>query len=125
VRTFSILEAKGLDDSVCFGGGLHALYGTSRFRGRVMTRADKSKIIDEFGERAEELAHLFSILERPKTLEAPLELNSQAAVVELRDGQKLSLRREIFDDLRMMECANLADQRSLAKYKALSGAWKE
>jgi SM-20-related protein len=125
VRTFSILEAKGLDDSVCFGGGLHALYGTSRFRGRVMTRAEKSKIIDEFGERAEELAHLFSILERPKTLEAPLELNSQAAVVELRDGQKLSLRREIFDDLRMMECANLADQRSLAKYKALSGAWKE
>ena len=123
VRTFSQLEARGLNENVCFGGGLHSIYGTNAFRHGVMTRAAKSELIDEFGESAEELAYLFSVLERPKTLESPLDLNSDTAVVELRDGQKLGLQREIFDNLRNIECANLADQQSLTRYRALSNFW--
>jgi SM-20-related protein len=124
VRTFAILEAKGFDGSVCFGGGLHAIYGTNSFGHCVLTPSAKAQIVDEFGPRAEELARLFSDLERPKTLEAPGELKSESALVELRDGQNLLLPRETFDDLRKIECANLMDQNALAKYRGLSELWK-
>jgi SM-20-related protein len=124
VRTFSMLEAKGLDRSVCFGGGLHAIYGTSTFKRGVLRRDAKADVVSEFGERAEELAHLFSVLKRPSTLESPLTLNAETAVVELVNGQTLELSRSTFDDLRQIECANLADQSTLARHKILSGLWK-
>jgi SM-20-related protein len=124
VRTFSILETKGFDSAVCFGGGLHSIYGTNSFAHRVLTPASKATIVDEFGPRAEELARLFSELERPRTLESPQDLNSESAIVELRDGQTITLQREAFDDLRKIECANMMDQNASAKYKALSEFWK-
>ncbi|TMQ18268.1 MAG: hypothetical protein E6J90_20555, partial [Deltaproteobacteria bacterium] len=37
VRTFSLLESCGFDDEVCFGGGLHAIYGTNAFTCALMT----------------------------------------------------------------------------------------
>ena len=124
VRTFSMLEAKGLDRSVCFGGGLHAIYGTSTFERGVLPRDAKADVVSEFGERAEELAYLFSVLKRPSTLESPLALNAETAVVELLSGQTLELSRSTFDDLRQIECANLADQGTLARHRILTGLWK-
>ena len=124
IRTFSTLEAKGFDSNVCFGGGLHSVYGTNAFAHRVLDTKSKAVIIDEFGPRAEELAHLFSELERPTTLESPADLNSESAVVELRSGQKMTLTRNTFDDLRKIECANLMDQNATGKLRALSDFWK-
>jgi SM-20-related protein len=124
VRTFSMLEAKGLDRSVCFGGGLHAVYGTSTFKRGVLPRDGKAEVVSEFGERAEKLACLFSVLKRPRTLESPLALNAETAVVELVDGQTLELSRGTFEDLRQIECANLADQGTLVRYRILSALWK-
>jgi len=124
VRTFSILEEKGFDNTVCFGGGLHAIYGTNAFRHRLLTLSDKARIVDEFGPRAEELARLFSELDRPKTLESPQDFKSDSVIVELGNGQKLTLGRQTFDDLRKIECANQMDQDRLARYKALRDFWK-
>jgi SM-20-related protein len=124
VRTFSTLEAKGLDRSVCFGGGLHAIYGTSTFGRGVLTREANAEVVKEFGERAHELAYLFSVLNRPRTLESPLTLTAETAVVELVGGQTLDLSRTTFDDLRQIECANLADQGALARHGRLSELWK-
>lgn len=123
VRTFSILEMRGFDDKVCFGGGLHAIYGTNRFGHSIMTEANKSTIIEEFGEDAEQLAFLFSILDQPKTLEFPMELDSDAAVVERSDKQTVKLRREIFDDPRKIACANLVDLNKLEKHPILCQTW--
>jgi SM-20-related protein len=123
VRTFSILESKGFDSTVCFGGGLHAVYGTNAFRHCVLTPLDHAKIVDEFGPRAEKLARLFSELDRPRTLESPQDLRSDCAVVELRDGQTVVLERPAFDDLRKIECANQIDQDGLAKYNTLREFW--
>ena len=124
-RTFALLEARGCNPAVCFGGGLHAIYGTARFPHRCLTEADRSAVVNRFGPRAEDLAHLFSTLERPKTLEAPLELTADAGLVATRDGGTLRLAREVFDGLRRIECANLLDQRSLSKSKALSAFWNQ
>ncbi len=123
VRTFSLLEAKGLDRTVCLGGGLHSVYGTNAFGPGVLTSDARTEIIGAFGERAEELARLFSVINRPKSLESPLHLDAQTAAVELVDGQRLELSRSMFDDLRKIECANLADQESLVRYRALDAFW--
>jgi Rps23 Pro-64 3,4-dihydroxylase Tpa1-like proline 4-hydroxylase len=126
VRTFSSLEMRGFDDEVCFGGGLHSIYGTNIFPNGVMTHQDRSAIIGEFGEGAEYLAYLFSVLDRPMTLESPVDLELDTATVLLRDKSTLLLPRATFDDLRRIECANLADQNSLEKYESLStlsGLW--
>src|ERR1700678_189769 len=110
VRTYSMLEAKGLDRGVCLGGGLHAIYGTSTFGRGVLARDARAEVAGEFGERAEELSHLFSVLKRPGTLESPSALNAETAVVELVSGQTLELSRSTLYNLRQIECANLADQ---------------
>lgn len=124
VRTFSLLEEKGFDESVCFGGGLHSIYGTNAYPLAVLLPAERATVVGEFGSRAEELASLFAILERPNTLESPRELTEQAAVVEVRGGQTMTLQRDMFDDLRRIECANLADQNELSKLRMLSGVWQ-
>jgi 2OG-Fe(II) oxygenase superfamily len=125
VRTFYVLESCGFEDQVCFGGGLHAIYGTSVFTHSLMTRLDKSTIVEEFGEGSEHLAYLFSVLDRPRTLTLPLELNEDTVVVEQRDGRKRELPKKIFEDLRKIECANLLDQSLLGKHKSLSILWNE
>jgi SM-20-related protein len=124
VRTFALLEAKGLDQSVCFGGGLHSIYGTNAYQPAVLSESDRSRVAEEFGTRAEELAWSFAMLERPNTLEHPTELTERAAVVELRGGQRSELQRTILDDLRKIECANLADQNELSKYRTLRAIWQ-
>jgi uncharacterized protein DUF6817 len=124
VRTFSLLENKGFDMAVCFGGGLHAMYGTNAFHHRVLSPAANTAILAEFEPRAEELARLFSEIERPNTLESPINLQAESATVELRAGGTLVLPRATFDDLRKIECANLMDQGGLLKYKDLSAFWK-
>ena len=124
VRTFSLLEAKGLESAVCFGGGLHAIYGTNAFAPQVLTHEANAAVAEMFGARAEALAQIFSRLERPNTLEEPKALDPQSAIVELRNGETLTLSRSQFDDLRKIECANLLDQKGLTKCKALNEFWK-
>jgi SM-20-related protein len=125
VRSFALLEDKGCDESVCFGAGLHAIYGTNSFSHRIVSYVSKPQIVAAFGEHAEELAHLFSILDRPRTLEWPLRLATDLATVELIGGERLDLARKTFDDLRRMECANLHDQGLLLKHPRLHRLWDE
>jgi hypothetical protein len=110
---------------VCFGGGLHAVYGTNVFTHSLMAPTSKPAIVKEFGEGAEQLAYLFSVLDRPRTLESPLELDQDNAVLEKRDKLTLTLPRQVFENLRKIECANLYDQNSLAKHQSLRNFWNE
>jgi SM-20-related protein len=123
VRTFSSLQARGVDNAVCFGGGLHAIYGTNVFGPGVLTWDARTDIVREFGGRAEELARLFGMVNRPLSLESPLYLDADTAAVQLVDGRRLDLTRRTFDDLRTIECANLADQGTLARYRTLNAVW--
>jgi SM-20-related protein len=125
VRTYSLLDAKGFESDVCFAGGLHSIYGTNSFSHSILSPPDKTRIIEEFGERVEELVRIFSMLERPRTLDAPLDLTPEAAVVELRNGEQLKLSRAVFDDLRKIECANLVDQKSLTRHRSLNNVWSK
>jgi hypothetical protein len=124
VRIYSLLEGKGLDQAVCFGGGLHAVYGTRFFQPGVLTLDSRPDVARAFGARAEELAHLFSVLDRPNTLEAPHRQDAQIVTVALSKGGTVDLARGTFDGLRAIECANLQDQEGLGRYPRLRTAWE-
>ena len=124
VRTFLILESRGCHEAICFGGGLHSFYGTNRYAQSLLTSTSKTKIIDEFGEEAERLAYLFSLLDRPKTLESPLEVAPESVLVEQRDKQLIRISRKEFDSLQKIEYANLQDQHSIDGYHNLCKSWR-
>ena len=124
VRIYALLEAKGLDQAVCFGGGLHAVYGTRFFQPGVLTLDARPEVAEAFGGRAEELAHLFCILDRPNTLETPSRQDAQSVTVALNEGGTVDLSRGTFEGLRAIECANLQDQEGLGRYPRLRRAWE-
>lgn len=123
MRTYAMLAARGVPRDACLGAGLHSVYGTSLLDHRLLEHAERAVLRDRLGEGPERLAYLFSVLDRPRALADPLALDSEAARVELRDGQSLELSRRVFDELRWMECANLADQDTLKDYPSLQAFW--
>lgn len=125
LRTFQLLHDRGHRREVCLGGGLHAVYGTSLLRHSLLQYSDRALVSERFGAAAEYFAYLFSALDRPRTLSAPPPRGAATAQVELRDGKSLELARRDFDDLRNIECANLADQDSLKDYPPLIGHWND
>lgn len=74
VRVFQLLEGRRLSHAVCFGGGLHSIYGTNVYQEKLVDGANggnRAAIATAFGQQAEALAYLFSVLNRPKTLNEP------------------------------------------------------
>jgi SM-20-related protein len=124
VRTFALLEARGVSAPVCFAGGLHSVFGTNAYK-TVLLAPDQGRTVhSEFGREVENLASLFARLERPETLEKPLQLGEKTALVRLRSKETMMVDRQDFDHLRLIECANLADQDNLNRYKALHAIWR-
>jgi hypothetical protein len=127
VRVYQILETKGYPEHVCFGGGLHSVFGTNVFKKNIFDDSDKQKIIDNFGQKAFELSKLFSSIKRPKTLETPTEITEDKFIVELNNDACVALPVETYFELCAIECANLIDQNSFnqTKYPTLNKFWSQ
>jgi len=117
-RLSEFLVSKGANS-------LHSIFGTNAFTKCVLREDDFAELSQEFGDKAASLAKLFSTIHRPKTLENPEMLSDAEAVVKLRDETTMTIPRYAFDELRVMEAANLYDQKSLKedKYPILCGIW--
>jgi SM-20-related protein len=127
-RVYQILENRGFSEDVCFGGGLHSVFGTNIFKNVMLTEKDQQKIIDTFGEEATFLAKLFSIVNRPRLLEQHLGITENGKVkVELNNKTMATLSVDHYTKLQYIECANLIDQSSLTKekYPNLRKMWDE
>jgi hypothetical protein len=127
IRTFQILENKNLPEYVCFAAGLHSIYGTSVFKDQILGQSDRLEVADRFGEQAEMLASLFSVIARPNALENPIEIRENEVYLELSDGNIVTVSHQQFDDLRYIECGNLIDQKQLSrdKYEKLYNFWMD
>ena len=123
MRSYAMLADRGAPRDACLGAGLHSVYGTSLLDHRLLEHSERAVLRERLGEGPETLAYLFSVLDRPRALAEPLALGAGAARVELRDGQSLEISRRAFDDLRWMECANLADQDTLKDFPSLEAFW--
>ena len=123
MRTYAMLHRAGASRGACLGGGLHSVYGTNLLDHVTVELSDRGNVRRAFGPEAELLAYLFGVLDRPRTLAEPLALDAAEAVVELTDGRDVTLPRSVFDNLRRVECANLADQDCLEDHPALEAFW--
>jgi hypothetical protein len=113
VNTYDDLLRMGAEEDVALGGGLHSIYGTNAFKKVTVTPEQRPIIQGLFGERAERLAWLFSRVNRPRGLEDghPLDYETK---------RPLAMTEQDFEDLQMIEVANLLDNGvKLAKYPTL------
>lgn len=127
VRVFALLEAKDsatyqIPLSVRYGGGLHSIYGTNVYQSQLMKpdAINRSTVSSYFGQQAEALAYMFSVLDRPATLEEPDMHDSR---LKLRYDQHVEISPQTVRNLQLIECANLLDQGSLSKWPNLSRIW--
>lgn len=134
MRVHQLLADEHCSTTICFGGGLHSVYGTNSFKERLFepTAYYRNRLAIEFGRYAEELAHLFSILDRPVTLEAVAPyfgvdkpVGDPIASLACSYNNNITLSVEMARDLCLIECANLADQKSLHKWPNLQRMWRE
>lgn len=125
MRNFALLKDRSYNIDLCFAAGLHSIFGTNAFTKSVLREDDFAELSAEFGDKAASLAKLFSSINRPKTLETPESVTETEAVVKLRDDTTMTIPRYAFDELRVMEAANLFDQKSLKaeKYPVLCQIW--
>jgi hypothetical protein len=104
----------GAEEDVALGGGLHSIYGTNAFRQVTVTPEQRPIIQGLFGERAERLAWLFSRVNRPTGLEDGYPLDHET-------GKPLAMTEQEFEDLQLIEVANLIDNSvKLAQYPTLN-----
>lgn len=117
MRCFMLLEKKNAPEHVCIAAGLHSVFGTNIFTDPIFKLADKDIIVSEFGEKAFELAALFSIIDRPSTLETPEGFEDGKYHIKMNNGNTVAMDEETFNELRLIEGANLTDQETLDKEK--------
>lgn len=64
VNTFQILEAWKAPQDVCLAGLLHSIYSTQYFKSALVSNSRRREVASRVGNRAEQLAHWFCILDR-------------------------------------------------------------
>jgi hypothetical protein len=115
LSTYDLLKLAGQDETTCLAGAIHSIFGTNVFTEKTLSLEveDRKRVIAEVGERAIELATIFSRINRPAILEEYLANGTSTG----------------FDDatsriLCAIEGANLQDQNALKSYPKLTEFWK-
>ena len=133
MRVYESLAGRGLDHSLCYGGGLHSIYGTNAFQQRLFAADEytRARVAGEFGRGAEQLAYWFSVIGRPQTLNLAAQVLvrpdskvDDTIVVQKTQAEDFVLSAADARQLCLIECANLADQEALAKWEHLQRLWE-
>jgi len=125
LRVALALAARKAPPHVVFGGGLHSIYGTNAFKHQLVKTdpSNRAMVSNTFGERAESLAYLFSVIDRPATLEKPAPAVN-GHLLKLNYDHRMEVGQELLHDLQLIECANLADQKALGPWPQLRKLWE-
>jgi SM-20-related protein len=126
-RAYELLNLKGYDQYVCYGGGLHSIYGTNSFKNQTLSYSSRDIVKEIFGDKAENLAYIFSQIDRPKALENAVANQAGSILLTHRDTSMdpVIVDPKTYLDLCRIECANLLDQDSINKgiYPVIAGTW--
>ena len=112
-NTYDDLKRMGADEDVALAGGLHSIYGTNSFRKAALGPDKRPVLRGLFGERTERLAWIFSQINRPRCFEGE-------SVKNWKTGEPVEVSEEDFQDLKLIEVANLIDNgANIGKYPNL------
>lgn len=117
---YRILKGWNASEHVCLGGLFHSIYGTDAFRIVSVDQSRRCEIQKLIGIAAEELVYEFAHLSRPKLFELECEENSGKWAEHLRSPKFSSSNTHekavFFDELMLIECANLIEQKQLHRF---------
>jgi SM-20-related protein len=123
MRCHQALGEKKVPDVLCAAAGLHSVYGTNAFTKQLLEpiETNRAKVAGKFGMQAEELAYLFHMIDRPRTLEK--KFGGDGCSLEYRFQKSGQHNSMVVLALQLIECANLDDQGSLGKWPVLAELW--
>jgi hypothetical protein len=121
--TYDLLKLMGQSDEVCLAGGAHSLFGTSIFKDACLDKKDMMMFIKFLGKDAAKLVHIFSITDRPHTLNNALE--NKITILSKTSGGTLEVSEKELHELCAIEAANLYEQNDMVpgKYPHLKVFW--
>lgn len=115
VGTGEILRAWECDAEVCAAGMFHSIYGTNAFVLSCLDKSDRDHLRGIIGGRAEELAYLFCVSDRPYGL---LHGVQDAQLVNRFTSEVMAVSPAVIRELLEIECANLIEQRTGYRFLA-------
>lgn len=108
LKTYDYLKLVNQPEYVCLAGGLHSVLGTTIYKHNCLNK-DSTEILSNFaGDKVIELVKLFSTINRPHVLEEYLCGNT---------------KNQQFEELCLIEAANLVQQNGLKQYPKLTELW--
>jgi hypothetical protein len=110
IGVYKDLERWGSDVAVCRAGMFHSIYGTQLFQNFCLPLARRGEVQDLIGERAEWLAFLNSVMDRPHWDKIFLEQTGERAVINRLTGEKYLLSQRDFDDLTTIHVCDWLEQ---------------
>ena len=126
MRVYELLEIRKLPHEICVGGGIHSIFGTNAYKNCIIPISEAETLQDNvFTSRAIALAIMFSSIDRPSTLETPIQIDENKTILRTRSMELLEVPRDAFDALRYIEAANLYDQNYLNEYPNLQHFWEK
>ena len=108
IGTYKLLKKWGCEKEVCYAGLFHSIYGTQIFKHQTLSYKDRNKIKKLIGERAEHLAYLFSVSDRPRAFE---EAKKTLKIYDTNENRDILISEKDIESLQKIERANLVEQR--------------
>jgi hypothetical protein len=115
-----ILQVGKFADYVCAAGLFHSVYGTQAFKTVTVEKTRRAEVQQLIGEKAESLVMAFCELPRPKLFEATLQQGTQPLPEWMAQLDTTYDKPQFLADLLALECANLAEQRTLHAFPKLA-----
>jgi hypothetical protein len=115
-----ILQVGKFADYVCAAGLFHSVYGTQAFKTVTIEKTRRAEVQQLIGEKAESLVMAFCELPRPKLFEATLQQGTQPIPDWMAQLDTTYDKPQFLADLLALECANLAEQRTLHAFPKLA-----
>jgi len=108
VGTYELLKAWDNPDAVCIAGLFHSVYGTQFYEDSVASLANRERVRNAIGNKAEELAFLFCVSDRTDFWKNPG--SDEITLVSRVDGRKHTVSKETRQALLELEIANTIEQ---------------
>jgi hypothetical protein len=111
LNTYDLLMDVNAEKSVCLAGGAHSVFGTNAFKYQSLKFDEIDKLENIVGTDAARLVKLFATIDRPN-------------VLENGNSTDLGISEQDFENLRLIEAANLHEQDALEQWPKLREFWQ-
>ena len=110
VGVYQDLERWGCGIDVCRGGMFHSIYGTAKFQNFCLPFERRTEVRELIGPRAERLAYLNCVMDRPRWDRIFLERTGERTLADRVTGETHALAQQDFDDLATIHLCDWLEQ---------------